>query len=74
MDERLFDLLRLSFFFIFMTVTFKIFMASRIEEMFKKQAIWQIQLFILFLTIIMAYLLSDTLVSLMEMTYGLLGT
>ena len=73
MDDSLFNLLRLVFFFIFMSVSFKALMASRIEEMFKKNALWQIQLMTIFLSIIIGYLLSEALVSLMEMTYTLAG-
>ena len=69
----MFDLLRLLLFFVFLLVSLKILTASLIEKMFKKSAIWQIQLFIIFVGIIMAYLLSEAIVSLMETTDQLLG-
>ena len=69
----MFDLLRLLLFFVFLLVFLKILTASLIEKMFKKSAIWQIQLFIIFVSIIMAYLLSEAIVSLMETTNQLLG-
>ena len=69
----MFDLLRLLLFFVFLFVSLKILTASFIEKMFKKSAIWQIQLFIIFVSIIMAYLLSEAIVSLMETTNQLLG-
>ena len=69
----MFDLLRLLLFFVFLFVTLKILTASLIEKMFKKSAIWQIQLFVIFISIIMAYFLSEAIVSLMETTDQLLG-
>ena len=69
----MFDALRLALFFIFLFVTLKILTATEIERLFKKYAIWQIQLFIIFTCIIMAYLLSEAIVSLMETTFQLLG-
>ena len=70
---KVFDVLRLVFFFIFLLVSLGIFTASTIERFFKRNAIWQIQLFIIFSSIIMAYLVSESIVSLMETTFQLLG-
>ena len=67
------EILKIFLFFLFLFISLKILTASLIEKMFKKSAIWQIQLFIIFMSIIMAYLLSEAIVSLMETTNQLLG-
>lgn len=69
----MFDILRLALFFIFLYINLNILTASNIEKFFKRQAIWQIQLFIIFSSIIMAYLVTEAIVSLMETTFQLLG-
>ena len=71
--EQALEILKIFLFFLFLFVSLKILTASLIEKMFKKSAIWQIQLFIIFMSIIMAYLLSEAFVSLMETTNQLLG-
>ncbi len=71
--EQALEILKIFLFFLFLFVSLKILTASLIEKMFKKSAIWQIQLFIIFMSIIMAYLLSEAIVSLMETTNQLLG-
>ena len=73
MEDSIFSILRLSFFFIFLFVSLNILNATNIERFFRRSTIWQIQLFIIFSSIIMAYLVSESIVSLMETTFQLLG-
>ncbi len=68
MPERLVALLELILFFILFPVMFKIIMAMHIPTIFKKYAVWQIQLFTIFTTIILTYLLTRSLIHLIELS------
>ena len=64
-------LMELLLFFIVFPVTFKIFMALDINSWFRKGSVWQIQLFIIFSSIIMAYLFTRSIIHLIELSITL---
>ena len=66
--ETLFAILELILFFIIFPISFKILMAIHIPNIFKKYAVWQIQLFIIFMSVIMAYLFTRAIVHLLELS------
>ena len=68
MPEPLLAILEIVLFFILFPVMFKILMVMHIPTMFKKYAVWQIQLFTIFTTIILTYLLTRALIHLIELS------
>ncbi len=66
--EPILAILELILFFIIFPIMFKILMAMHIPQIFKKYAVWQIQLFIIFSSIILAYLFSRAIVHLIELS------
>jgi len=73
MPESLFNILESLLFFIFLGLSFKALMASRIPEMFIKGAIWQIQIVTIFLSLALAYLVTQSLMRLIEISTSFIG-
>jgi uncharacterized membrane protein YwzB len=73
MPESLFNILESILFFVFLGLTFKALMASRIPEMFIKGAIWQIQIVTIFLSLALAYLVTQALMRLIEISTSFIG-
>jgi uncharacterized membrane protein YwzB len=73
MPESLFNILESLLFFIFLGLSFKALMASRIPEMFIKGAIWQIQIVTIFLSLALAYLVTQALMRLIEISTSFIG-
>jgi len=60
-------------FFVFLGLSFKALMASRIPEMFIKGAIWQIQIVTIFMSLALAYLVTQSLMRLIEISTSFIG-
>ena len=73
MPETLINVLEAILFFIFLGLSFKALMASRIPEMFIKGAIWQIQIITIFLSLALAYLVTQSVIRLIEISTSFLG-
>ena len=73
MPESLFNILESLLFFIFLGLSFKALMASRIPEMFIKGAIWQIQIVTIFMSLALAYLVTQALMRLIEISTSFIG-
>jgi uncharacterized membrane protein YwzB len=73
MPESLFNILESLLFFIFLGLSFKALMASRIPEMFIKGAIWQIQIVTIFLSLALSYLVTQALMRLIEISTSFIG-
>jgi uncharacterized membrane protein YwzB len=73
MPESLFNILESLLFFIFLGLSFKALMASRIPEMFIKGAIWQIQIVTIFMSLALAYLVTQSLMRLIEISTSFIG-
>ncbi len=73
MPESLFNILESILFFVFLGLSFKALMASRIPEMFIKGAIWQIQIVTIFMSLALAYLVTQSLMRLIEISTSFIG-
>jgi len=73
MPESLINILEALFFFIFLGLSFKALMASRIPEIFIKGAIWQIQIITIFLSLAIAYLVTQAVIRLIEISTSYIG-
>ena len=73
MPLQLFNILETIVFFVFLGLSFKALMASRIPEMFIKGAIWQIQIVTIFLSLALAYLVTQSVIRLIEISTSFLG-
>jgi uncharacterized membrane protein YwzB len=73
MPESLFNILESILFFVFLGLSFKALIASRIPEMFIKGAIWQIQIVTIFLSLALAYLVTQALMRLIEISTSFIG-
>ncbi len=73
MPETLLNILEVFLFFIFLGVSFKALMATRIQSMFLRGAIWQIQIITIFLSLALAYLVTKAVIRLIEISTSLVG-
>ncbi len=73
MNTNLINILEVFLFFIFLGVSFKALMATRIQSMFLRGAIWQIQIITIFLSLALAYLVTQAVIRLIEISTSLVG-
>jgi uncharacterized membrane protein YwzB len=73
MDPLQSAITELILFFILFPLTFKAMMAADISSIFKKGAIWQIQIIYIFISIGLAYLVTRGLMRLIELTSIIAG-
>jgi uncharacterized membrane protein YwzB len=73
MNTNLINILEVFLFFIFLGVSFKALMATRIQSMFLRGAIWQIQIITIFLSLALAYLVTQAVIRLIEISTSFVG-
>jgi uncharacterized membrane protein YwzB len=73
MNSNLINILEVFLFFIFLGVSFKALMATRIQSMFLRGAIWQIQIITIFFSLALAYLVTQAVIRLIEISTSFVG-
>lgn len=70
MEEKYLYIMQLTLFFVMLPITFKALMSLRIEELFKKNHIWQIQVMFIIFSVILSYFFVDALMGLVRLSLG----
>ncbi len=73
MDPTMTGIFEAILFFILLAVTFKAFMAMDITKVFQKNAIWQMQITYIFMSIAISYLVLKAIMNLIDISFRLLS-